>query len=284
MKTQPTAEQLAALASYAKSYGRQWKANLRQSWMTGNYLAGDNAPALQQIRNTFGPSWLVRFKLPACTECNAQTQEECICDPLNHTVSGGYVVTWEMDIDASTPQQAAQQAFEHMQRPGTSANVFDVADEDGNITRVDLEELRQQTPTPSGSACATCFNSDFDTCRCTPSGSEQSKSWTLTPVICGECEATADTVLELAKHWKASGHKTARVKLNSGPRRRKEDQLGTAHTYFTRAAECIRLCEALAAFWGDGVCDAPIWPGAYLTEEDTPIRDLIRAAVGWRKP
>ena len=64
MKTQPTAEQLAALASYAKSYGRQWKANLRQSWMTGNYLAGDNAPALQQIRNTFGPSWLVRFKLP----------------------------------------------------------------------------------------------------------------------------------------------------------------------------------------------------------------------------
>jgi hypothetical protein len=54
-------------------------------------------------------------------------------------------------------------------------------------------------------------------------------------------------------------------------------------------AECVRLCEALSAFWGYGVeglptCDAPIWPGAYLTEEDTPIRDLIRAAVGWRKP
>ena len=48
--------------------------------------------------------------------------------------------------------------------------------------------------------------------------------------------------------------------------------------------ECVRLCEAMAAFWGDGICDAPIWPGAYLTEEDTPIRELVRAAVGWRKP
>jgi hypothetical protein len=69
------------------------------------------------------------------------------------------------------------------------------------------------------------------------------------------------------------------VQTNSGPRRRKEDQPGSAGTYFTKAEECVRLCEALAAFWGDS-CDAPIWPGAYLTEEDTPIRDLIRAAVG----
>lgn len=55
-------------------------------------------------------------------------------------------------------------------------------------------------------------------------------------------------------------------------------------TYFTKADECIRLCEAMAAFWGDDVCDAAIHPGAYLTEEDTPFRDLVRAAVGWRKP
>ncbi len=44
--------------------------------------------------------------------------------------------------------------------------------------------------------------------------------------------------------------------------------------------ECVRLCEAIAAFWGDAVCDAPIHPGAYLTEQDIPIRDLVRAAVG----
>ena len=47
---------------------------------------------------------------------------------------------------------------------------------------------------------------------------------------------------------------------------------------------CVRLCEAIAAFWGDGICDAAVYPGAYLTGEDTPIRDLVRAAVGWRKP
>jgi hypothetical protein len=54
--------------------------------------------------------------------------------------------------------------------------------------------------------------------------------------------------------------------------------------YAIDSDECVRLCEAIAAFWGDDVVEAPIWPGAYLTEQDVPIRDLIRAAVGWRKP
>lgn len=49
--------------------------------------------------------------------------------------------------------------------------------------------------------------------------------------------------------------------------------------------ECVRLCEAISAFWGNELqCEAPIYPGAYLTEQDVPIRDLVRAAVGWRKP
>jgi hypothetical protein len=50
------------------------------------------------------------------------------------------------------------------------------------------------------------------------------------------------------------------------------------------ADECVRLCEAISAFWDEQVCDAPIHPGAYITEQDVPIRDLVRAAVGWRKP
>lgn len=54
-------------------------------------------------------------------------------------------------------------------------------------------------------------------------------------------------------------------------------------TWTPNPDECVRLCEALAAFWGAS-CDAPIWPGAYITAEKTPIRDLIRTAVGWRKP
>lgn len=57
-------EQLAALQRVAKYYGRRWKDSLRQAWMTGQYGCYMDAPQLQQIRNTFGPSWLVRFKLP----------------------------------------------------------------------------------------------------------------------------------------------------------------------------------------------------------------------------
>ncbi len=56
--------------------------------------------------------------------------------PVNH-----YVVTWEIDVDADSPEEAARQAWAAMRRPESTANVFDVLDEDGECTRVDLEEL-----------------------------------------------------------------------------------------------------------------------------------------------
>lgn len=49
-------------------------------------------------------------------------------------------VVWEMDLYAETPREAAMQAFAHMQRPGTTTNYFEVFDQDGNKTNVDLEE------------------------------------------------------------------------------------------------------------------------------------------------
>jgi|SRR5882724_13204734 len=60
-------KQYAALLAYAASHGRTWKAQLNHAWMTGQYDAGDDSSALQQVRNSFGPSWLVRFKLPRQT-------------------------------------------------------------------------------------------------------------------------------------------------------------------------------------------------------------------------
>lgn len=56
-------DQLAALRAFATDNGRSWKRVLNDAWMTGNWSQdhGDNAGLLQQIRNTFGPSWLVRF-------------------------------------------------------------------------------------------------------------------------------------------------------------------------------------------------------------------------------
>lgn len=55
-----------------------------------------------------------------------------------------FLVTWTIDIEGQeTPLDAARQAFAHMQRPGTSANCFEVIDsETGEVTTVDLEDFK----------------------------------------------------------------------------------------------------------------------------------------------
>ena len=55
----PTAEQLAALRRYASAHGRNWKSALLNDWATGRDA---DVPYLRQIRNAFGPSWLVTFR------------------------------------------------------------------------------------------------------------------------------------------------------------------------------------------------------------------------------
>jgi hypothetical protein len=60
----PTLDQLIAIQQWARIHGRTWKYDLRQAWMTGDYGCNqDIAPPLQQLRNSLGPSWLVRFRL-----------------------------------------------------------------------------------------------------------------------------------------------------------------------------------------------------------------------------
>jgi len=49
-----------------------------------------------------------------------------------------YHVTREIDIDAESPREAAEKAFQYMQLPGTTATCFDVFDEYGEPVRVDL--------------------------------------------------------------------------------------------------------------------------------------------------
>lgn len=60
----PTTEQIQALKEFAKIHGRNWKSVLRDAWMDGDYQGFENCHLLQQIRNTFGPGWLIRFVLP----------------------------------------------------------------------------------------------------------------------------------------------------------------------------------------------------------------------------
>lgn len=66
MKQQLSPEQMDAVQRFAAQMGRTWKSELRDAWMTGNYPAGCMSNTLQQIRNAFGPSWLVRFSLKKC--------------------------------------------------------------------------------------------------------------------------------------------------------------------------------------------------------------------------
>jgi hypothetical protein len=58
----PTAEQIAVLHTWSSKHGRTWKSKLREAWMTGDYDGFEGSRYLQQIRNTFGPSWMTRVK------------------------------------------------------------------------------------------------------------------------------------------------------------------------------------------------------------------------------
>ncbi|MGW5147556.1 hypothetical protein [Rhodococcus koreensis] len=55
-----------------------------------------------------------------------------------------YRVIWEIDIDADTPQQAAEKAWETMRKPDSTANVFRVVSPD-TLTHVDLEDLDEKS-------------------------------------------------------------------------------------------------------------------------------------------
>lgn len=58
-----------------------------------------------------------------------------------------YHVTWEIEVCADTPEEAAREAWRLMRVSDSTANVFDVTlpDESGETIRVDLQELEEQT-------------------------------------------------------------------------------------------------------------------------------------------
>lgn len=60
----PNKEQLQALYDWAKRHGaRRWKAELDAAWLKAGIGVRGYTPALQQVRNDFGPSWLQRTTL-----------------------------------------------------------------------------------------------------------------------------------------------------------------------------------------------------------------------------
>lgn len=60
----PSKEQIEALHQWKREFGRNWKDALRRAWFDGDYMGFTGESAyLQQVRNTFGPSWLIRLRL-----------------------------------------------------------------------------------------------------------------------------------------------------------------------------------------------------------------------------
>jgi hypothetical protein len=54
-----------------------------------------------------------------------------------------YRVNWRIDIEAESPVEAARQALEIHRDLNSTATVFDVYDEEGNYTCVDLLEIEE---------------------------------------------------------------------------------------------------------------------------------------------
>jgi len=60
---QPTQIEIAALRAFAAAHGRNWKSELVCTYWY-NARVWNGLHVLHAIRNTFGPKWLYRFKLP----------------------------------------------------------------------------------------------------------------------------------------------------------------------------------------------------------------------------
>ena len=60
----PSQEQLAALQNFATTNGRSWKRALLSAWGNGGCDRLAEGALLQQVRNQFGPTWLMSDKNP----------------------------------------------------------------------------------------------------------------------------------------------------------------------------------------------------------------------------
>jgi len=58
--------QQEAIRLYAEEKGRNWKSKLSDEWLVARYVwkHPDKSHLLQQVRNSFGPSWLRSVQIP----------------------------------------------------------------------------------------------------------------------------------------------------------------------------------------------------------------------------
>jgi hypothetical protein len=85
----PNPEQIRALQIWALLHGRKWKNALAKAWSDGNYQGFHHYPYLQQLRNNFGPSWLVRYKVPAAEPASGAATSYNVVTNEAHTRGPG---------------------------------------------------------------------------------------------------------------------------------------------------------------------------------------------------
>jgi hypothetical protein len=72
-----------------------------------------------------------------------------------------YHVSWEIDLYAESPREAAERALAIQRNPDSMATVFVVADEEGNIEHIDLkdgtDDQESRDPKKTQAQCDRCF-------------------------------------------------------------------------------------------------------------------------------
>jgi hypothetical protein len=60
----PSNQERAVLSATKQRIGRNWKSVVLRAWATGSYgELADHSPELRTIRNTRGPTWLLRVRI-----------------------------------------------------------------------------------------------------------------------------------------------------------------------------------------------------------------------------
>lgn len=106
------------------------------------HIGGNDENVLNVVNNIFPNAKVKRINGDLIHDGTSTSVPE----PAKKTTK--YLIKWEIDIeDVATPEEAAQQAFDHITRDGTSACIFTVIDKSTNETIiVDLWEDVEEDP------------------------------------------------------------------------------------------------------------------------------------------
>lgn len=92
----------------------------------------------ETLTNAEGLTKFIDVDGDECVETDIYLEGERAADDEAETQS--YRVTWVIDVEATNPVEAAQKARDCQIRPGTTAKVFEVDDDDGGHWDVDLDD------------------------------------------------------------------------------------------------------------------------------------------------